>query len=161
LALSLGCIYAAVQMHSVLMTNVMRWPMEVFDQTPIGRILNRFSKDVDVIDTTLPLNIRSFMMQFFAVNSRQPPQNFLIKCGLWGNGRKSPCHLPIDCDWIGSFSPSPSAWGDLPSPPLMVPLIALQTVEKAFRHSLLDWRLFFQIHFLFFSFHSPSDVGFI
>jgi hypothetical protein len=37
-------------------------------------------------------------------------------------------------------------------------------VEKAFRHSLLDWRLFFQIHFLFFSFHSPfspSDIGFI
>lgn len=65
--LALGCIYAAIQMHSVLLTKVMRWPMDVFDQTPIGRILNRFSKEIDVVDATLPLNLRSWMQQFFAV----------------------------------------------------------------------------------------------
>jgi len=55
-------------MHQMLLTNVMRWPMEMFDQTPIGRILNRFSKEIDTVDILLPQNLKSWMMQFFAVN---------------------------------------------------------------------------------------------
>jgi ABC-type multidrug transport system fused ATPase/permease subunit len=35
--------------------------MAFFDTTPIGRILNRFGKDVDVVDTVLPINIRYFI----------------------------------------------------------------------------------------------------
>lgn len=57
-------------MHTHLLTNVMRWPMEVFDQTPIGRILNRFSKEIEVVDVTLPQNLRSWLLQFFSVTSR-------------------------------------------------------------------------------------------
>lgn len=68
LIIALGCIYASILMHTILLTNVMRWPMETFDQTPVGRILNRFSKEIEVVDTTLPLNLRSWLTQFFAVN---------------------------------------------------------------------------------------------
>lgn len=50
----------------------MRWPMELFDITPIGRVVNRFSKDVDTCDTTLPLNLRVAISQFFAVISYIP-----------------------------------------------------------------------------------------
>lgn len=57
-------------MHTHLLTNVIRWPMEVFDQTPIGRILNRFSKEIEVVDVTLPQNLRSWLLQFFSVTSR-------------------------------------------------------------------------------------------
>lgn len=64
---ALGGIYCAILMHTMLLTNVLRWPMEMFDQTPIGRILNRFSKDVDVVDSTLPTNIRSWLTQAFSV----------------------------------------------------------------------------------------------
>lgn len=67
LTVALGCIYAAKRMHSLLLTNVLRWPTMIFDQTPLGRILNRFSKDVDVVDSTLPMNLRSWMTQLFAV----------------------------------------------------------------------------------------------
>lgn len=67
LTFALGGIYAAREMHIGLLTNVLRWPMEIFDQTPIGRILNRFSKEVDIVDTTLPLNLRSWMLQVFSV----------------------------------------------------------------------------------------------
>ena len=43
-------------LHSDVLNNCLRSPMLFFDTTPIGRILNRFSKDVDLIDTMIPRN---------------------------------------------------------------------------------------------------------
>jgi len=56
-----GTIRASSEMHSSLLLNMMRSPMAFFDVTPIGRILNRFSKDIDTIDILLPMNIRSYV----------------------------------------------------------------------------------------------------
>lgn len=58
-------------MQDILLTNVLRWPMELFDTTPVGRVLNRFSKDVDTVDNVLPQVIRSWIMMFFAVKKKQ------------------------------------------------------------------------------------------
>ncbi|XP_061509607.1 multidrug resistance-associated protein 1 isoform X5 [Anopheles gambiae] len=67
LTFALGSLYAAKTMHELLLRYVLHWPMSLFDTTPLGRVLNRFSKDVDTVDNTLPQLIRSFLAQFFAV----------------------------------------------------------------------------------------------
>ena len=54
LSVSLGAIAASRNLHEQLLSNIVKCPMSFFDTTPLGRIVNRFSKDVDVVDTNLP-----------------------------------------------------------------------------------------------------------
>ena len=43
---------------------MVRAPLVFFDTTPSGRILNRFSKDIDMVDNTIPYSIKSFLGTF-------------------------------------------------------------------------------------------------
>ena len=52
----------AVQLHDRSFASVCRAPLSFFDTTPLGRILHRFSKDQDVIDSSLSESIRSVIM---------------------------------------------------------------------------------------------------
>ncbi|KAK7111848.1 hypothetical protein V1264_011414 [Littorina saxatilis] len=54
LMVALGSRIASKQMHQGMLVTVLRLPMTFFDTTPLGRVLNRFSKDVDTVDTVLP-----------------------------------------------------------------------------------------------------------
>ncbi|XP_055307638.1 multidrug resistance-associated protein 1-like, partial [Sitodiplosis mosellana] len=66
LMLSLGFIRSAKVMQDSLLKNVLRWPMETFDTTPVGRVLNRFSKDVNTVDNVLPQVIRGWINTLFS-----------------------------------------------------------------------------------------------
>lgn len=55
-------------MHKKLLDRVLRSPMSFFDTTPLGRIVNRFAKDIDVCDNTLPTNIRQVTNQMWFPN---------------------------------------------------------------------------------------------
>lgn len=62
-------VAASKLMHKRLLDNVMHSPMMFFDMTPIGRIVNRFSKDLDTIDVLLPSNLRAWVSCLIAVRS--------------------------------------------------------------------------------------------
>lgn len=63
--LNLGLIQASKNVHSRMLEKILRCPMLFFDSTPIGRILNRFTKDLDTIDVSLRFNFRFLLMQIF------------------------------------------------------------------------------------------------
>ncbi|KAL2723366.1 multidrug resistance-associated protein 1 isoform X8 [Vespula maculifrons] len=61
LALVIGCLRSSKMLHSELLFAILRSPVGFFDTTPSGRILNRFGKDIDIIDNVLPPNIRAWL----------------------------------------------------------------------------------------------------
>ncbi|KAG0224129.1 hypothetical protein BGW42_005307 [Actinomortierella wolfii] len=56
-------------LHEDMLRAVLRSPMSFFDTTPIGRILNRFSKDQATIDEVLPRSFSSYTRTLFQVAS--------------------------------------------------------------------------------------------
>lgn len=68
LALYIGTLGAARFLHNHLLRKVMRAPMTTFfDVTPVGRIINRFSHDVEAVDNELPATLRAWGSCFFGV----------------------------------------------------------------------------------------------
>uniref|UniRef100_F1KQ57 Multidrug resistance-associated protein 5 n=1 Tax=Ascaris suum TaxID=6253 RepID=F1KQ57_ASCSU len=52
---------AASRLHSRMFKSVIRATVQFFDITPSGRILNRFTKDMDEIDVKLPFTVEIFL----------------------------------------------------------------------------------------------------
>ena len=56
-----GRIRASKNLHVDMLKNIMRSPLHFFDSTPMGRITNRFSKDIDMIDTIIPWTLSAWL----------------------------------------------------------------------------------------------------
>lgn len=60
-AVLLGGVLASHQLFQQLLSSVMRSPMLFFEQTPIGHLLNRFSRDIDAVDSVIPDKLKSVL----------------------------------------------------------------------------------------------------
>nr|XP_031540294.1 multidrug resistance-associated protein 4 isoform X2 [Vicugna pacos] len=71
LARSLLVFYVLVSssqtLHNKMFESILRAPVLFFDRNPIGRILNRFSKDIGHMDDLLPLTFLDFIQTFLQV----------------------------------------------------------------------------------------------
>lgn len=61
----LGAVTASGVLHVAVLANVIQSPMSFFDATPIGRIVNRFSKDLDTLDIMIPMIVGMFLNCLF------------------------------------------------------------------------------------------------
>ncbi|KAH0507654.1 Multidrug resistance-associated protein 9 [Microtus ochrogaster] len=60
-------LMASSSLHNRVFNKIVRSPMSFFDTTPTGRLMNRFSKDMDELDVRLPFHAENFLQQFFMV----------------------------------------------------------------------------------------------
>lgn len=65
----LGAIQASRVLHTGVLANVIKSPMSFFDTTPSGRIVNRFSKDLDTLDVMVPMLVGMFLNCLFQTAS--------------------------------------------------------------------------------------------
>ena len=58
---AIGGLNASTRLHDSMLHSVLRSPMSFFDTNPKGRIVNRFAKDIDMVDTSIPLTFGALM----------------------------------------------------------------------------------------------------
>ena len=97
LTIALGCLNASAILHEGMISRTFRLPMSFFDTTPIGRIVNRFAKDVDVVDNLIPMSIRTALLCFLAVRKKW----LIYECSVKVSGFFLKCYSK--CRWNSSF----------------------------------------------------------
>lgn len=60
--LNFACLRGSQLLHNRMLARILRAPMSWFNVTPSGRIINRFSKDIDTVDSTIRFNVRLLMV---------------------------------------------------------------------------------------------------
>lgn len=58
---------AAKALHNSMLFSILRSTMEFFESTPSGRIINRFSKDIDAAERAIPESFKSLSRCLFHV----------------------------------------------------------------------------------------------
>ncbi|XP_045018396.1 ATP-binding cassette sub-family C member 4-like isoform X1 [Bubalus bubalis] len=60
-------VYSSQTLHNKMLETILRSPVLFFNRNPIGRILNRFFKDIGHMDDLLPLIFQDFIQTFLLV----------------------------------------------------------------------------------------------
>lgn len=64
-----GTMKAALTLHHSLLHCILGVPQQFFDTTPRGRIISRFSSDMNTVDHNLPMSLRQILQVFFRVGA--------------------------------------------------------------------------------------------
>ena len=60
---------AAQTLHESMLISILHSTMQFFESTPVGRIINRFSKDIEAVETSIPDSYKSLIRCLFQVCS--------------------------------------------------------------------------------------------
>lgn len=69
LLLRISSLHVSIKMHDSLLSKIIRAPLDFFESTPIGRILSRFSGDIETVDKVLVQCLSDFVWCLFEVFS--------------------------------------------------------------------------------------------
>jgi len=61
--LIISSLYAAKRLHDAMLNSILRAPMVFFHTNPLGRIINRFAKDLGDIDRNVAIFVNMFLGQ--------------------------------------------------------------------------------------------------
>ena len=67
IVITIGTLKASVTLHQEMLERIVSSTMAFFDTTPVGRIINRFSKDMDEVDLMIPTHIKDILSDLFSV----------------------------------------------------------------------------------------------
>ena len=56
-----GCVTVSKNLHKAALESVMHAPMQFFDTNPVGRTVNRFSSDLELVDSKIPMRLTDFI----------------------------------------------------------------------------------------------------
>lgn len=79
----LSTVIAARRLHKFMLFNILRTPLSFFDVTPVGRLLSRFSGDVETVDEEIPYDLLDIIMCTAEVKSWFKIQALVL---LWLSG---------------------------------------------------------------------------
>lgn len=60
-------IKASQNLHQTMLKSILKCNIKFFESTPVGRIINRFSKDIEVLETKIPEAFKNAIRNGFQV----------------------------------------------------------------------------------------------
>ncbi|KAL1187633.1 ABC transporter C family member 2 [Cardamine amara subsp. amara] len=81
--LIMSSLYAAKKLHDNMLHSILRAPMAFFHTNPLGRIINRFAKDLGDIDRTVAVFVNMFMGQVSQLISTVVLIGIVSTLSLW------------------------------------------------------------------------------
>ncbi|KAL5715506.1 Canalicular multispecific organic anion transporter 1 [Ranunculus cassubicifolius] len=76
-------LYAARRLHDAMLHSILRAPMVFFQTNPIGRLINRFAKDLGDIDRNVAVTVNMFMNQVWQLISTFMLIGIVNTISLW------------------------------------------------------------------------------
>ncbi|KAI3958770.1 hypothetical protein MKX01_023446, partial [Papaver californicum] len=81
--LIISSLYAAKRLHDAMLHSILRAPMLFFHTNPIGRVINRFAKDLGDIDRNVAVFVNMFFSQGFQLISTFVLIGIVSTISLW------------------------------------------------------------------------------